>query len=1211
MNMENVEDIYPLSPLQQGLLFHTLNAPDSGVYFQQYSCLLRGALDKAAFQEAWQYTLSQHPILRSAFLWEGLDEPLQVVRNQATPDWQERDWQTLAATDQQEQLTVYLKKDRRRGFEVAQAPLMRFALMRLEPELHRLVWSYHHLLSDGWSTLLIVKQVRATYESLRNRAQLQSSTARPYRDYISWLQQQDREEAAGFWRKRLAGFDAPTPLGLDRASAAYGRQNEYGQETIELPAAKTQILADFARTQRLTLNTLVQGAWAWVLSRCSGETDLVFGTTVSGRPVDLAGVEDMVGPFINTLPVRVQVDPQDQLVPWLEALQKQLVEMRQYEYSPLVDIQGFGDVPRGQPLFESIVVFENYPNNPNAKAADGQLELEQITYLEQSNYPLAILAVPGETLRLIAIFNGERFAADAIMRLLSHMATVLEQMAADPAQRLEQVPLLSAAQRHQILIEWNQTQTEPPAVSCWHQLFEDQARRSPDALAVACGRQELSYRQLNRRANRLAHRLRRLGVGPEVPVGLCAERSVDALVGVLGVLKSGGAYVPLDPSYPQERLDLVLDDAPIAVLVAQEKLEERVTAYSGPVVLLEEDLDETDKNPPCLTEPDHLAYAIYTSGSTGRPRAVAVTHANLLASTWARTQYYPRPVRRFLLLSNFGFDSSVAGIFWTLCQGGALYIPDQKLYADVSHLANLIQGQRISHLLCVPSLYQYLLTQAPTDLAGLETAIVAGEPCPPALVEAHYKALPDTALFNEYGPTEATVWSTVFACTAKDNQAAVPIGRPVANTRVYVLGLDMEPVPVGVPGQLYIGGAGVARGYLNQPQLTRERFVADPFAADPLAAGQDKTARLYRTGDWVRYRTDGNLEFIGRRDGQVKIRGHRVELGEIETALATHEAVGNVVVSQAEYTNDAKVNKTTDDNTDSLMQRLLSLGRQEADLLLTSVEQGNDEEAPETESNTVHRADFDLVLHAKKNRFIDPPRPAQRQWLMAQALSEFADDLEHLDAVSRRFVSGAEAKLDAFDISQSQLDDQHIMEDWQTPLMRAMAAQVAHPDGEILEIGFGRGVSAEFIQELGVGSHTIIESNSHSVERHYRPWRRRHAERDIHLIQGRWQDVEDQIGLYDGIFFHAFPLNEKEFVEYVIDSVTFAEHFFPTAAAHLRPGGAFTYLSTEIDSLSRRHQRLLLRHFTSLSLSVEKLEIPADTQDTWWADSMVIVKAVK
>jgi amino acid adenylation domain-containing protein len=906
--MIDLEDIYPLSPMQKGMVFHALLHPENGVYVEQFCCKLRDALQVEAFQQAWQYAVDRHAVLRTSFNWEQLDRPLQLVHRRVEVPWDIQDLRGLSEGDGQRRLESYLEADRRRGFQLQQPPLMRLALLRVDENTHYWLWSHHHVLLDGWSSPLLLSEVFTCYEVFARGLQPQLSPARPYREFIAWLQRQDLARAESYWREALHGIRAPIELQLERQPGnAPVSEPDYAVETLRLSEDTTRRLQTLALQRRLTLHTLVQGAWAILLGRYSGTNDVLFGTTVSGRSPEIAGVEEMIGLFINTLPTRVQLPENERLPSWLERLQAQQAEARQYDYTPLSDIQAWSDVSRGTPLFETIFVFENYPmdralSEPRQGVQRAGLKICNFRTFERTNYPLTAVVRLGRELELRLAYETQRFNATAIRRLLDHWRTLLEAMSADPGQRVRDLPLLTVAERHTLLVDWNQSSAEPSPLGCVHELFQAQAARFPTSIAVLAGEQQLTYGQLDHQANDLADRLRRAGVGPDVLVGVCLERAPMLLVALLAVLKAGGAYMPLDPAYPMERLAQLLDDAQAALLLTQARPRERLPSYRARVLFL----DGTAETAPAEAAPeasakccpDQLAYVIYTSGSTGRPKGVAVQHGHLVASTWARLHYYDeanasadQPQRRFLLLSSYAFDSSVAGIFGTLCQGGCLIVPPEGTEREPAQVIEWIVRHGITDTLCVPSLYELLLTQArPGQLASLRRVVVAGEECPPALVRHHQQLLPETRLFNEYGPTEATVWSTVQECSDLETSSRVPIGRAIANAQVYVLDHSLNPVPVGVPGELYIGGLGVARGYLHQPELTAERFLPDPFSDVP-------GARVYRTGDRARWRADGSLEFLGRIDQQIKLRGFRIEPGEIEAVLLEHPAVRDCTIT--------------------------------------------------------------------------------------------------------------------------------------------------------------------------------------------------------------------------------------------------------------------------------------------------------------------------
>ena len=489
------------------------------------------------------------------------------------------------------------------------------------------------------------------------------------------------------------------------------------------------------------------------------------------------------------------------------------------------------------------------------------------------------------------MYRTDLFRTETIARLKSNFTTLLEGIVADPAQSVTTLPLLTESERQQLVNEWNNTRVEYTTNQCLHDLFEAAVKQFPNAVAVTFGSDTITYSELNRRSNQLAAHLRNTGVRRDVGVGLYFERSIEMVVGILAVLKAGAACLPLDPTYPANRLAFMLAETEAAVVLTHSSLRGQLPSHTAEVLCVDEmagrDSDRVSDDVSDVS-PESVAYFIYTSGSTGQPKGVQVSHRGLVNSTLARTTYYPESPKKFLLLSSFAFDSSLAGIFWTLTTGGTLVLPPDVSRLDLNSLANIIQRHSVSHLLCVPSLYKAILeTSTGQELDSLQVAIVAGEPCPNDLVEHHFARAPHASLYNEYGPTEATVWSSAYKCEPQSKAVRVPIGKPIANTELYVLDSHMQLVPVGIRGELYVGGAGVALGYLNRPELNAQKFVANPFR--PLET-------IYRTGDRVRHLPDGNLEWLGRTDGQAKLRGFRIELGEVEMALSEHAGIARSVV---------------------------------------------------------------------------------------------------------------------------------------------------------------------------------------------------------------------------------------------------------------------------------------------------------------------------
>src|SRR5581483_2794143 len=887
--MKNVQDIYPLSPMQQGLLFHTLEASLEGIYCEQSRFTFHG-LDVARFQDAWRVVIERHPILRTAFMWEGLDEPLQIVRQQVALPWEEQDWRATPVAQQPERLEAFLLADRARGFTLGKAPLMRLTLLQLSSDTFHLIWSHHHMLLDGWSIALLLDEVFTAYQAFRQGLPHSLPPAQPFSNYIAWLRKQDMGAARTFWQQRLSGFTAPTPLMVDQLMQAVSQQGEAGclEYDLRLSRAATGAIQEFARRQQLTLNTVVQGAWALLLSRYSGENDVVFGTTVSTRPVELPGIETMVGIFINTLPCRVQLAPEMELASWLRQIQREQVEARQYDYTPLVQIQQWSEVTRGQPLFKSVLVVESYPQHTRGEAEQTELTAEESWYAtSQTNYPLAVLIGPGEELLLRAYYQ-QHFEEETIARLLGHLRVILETMVSVPGLRLREITLLTVRERQQLLSEWNTQLGEYPDKGV-QKLFEEQVERRPDAIALVYADQHLSYAGLNICANRLAHALRRQGVGPEVVTGICMERSLELVVATLGVLKAGGGYLPLDPRLPLDRLQFILQDIQPPVIVTQDPLAHLFPSARMHVLSLQRDwsqiAEESCANPCLVNAQTNLAYVISTSGSSGAPKGVQVSHSGLSNLAVAQIAAFQlTPSSRVLQFASWAFDAAVSELVTTLLSGAVLCLASAESIRPGDDLAQTLNEQAITTVTLPPSALDTLPSPDQEAYPYLQTLISAGEPCSGETVG---RWLDHCRVINAYGPTEATVCATWQLCEAGWERP--PIGKPLTNAEIYVLDPRLQPLPVGVPGELYIGGSGLARGYCKRSDLTAAAFVPHPFGVVP-------GARLYRTGDLVSYLPDWSLLFWGRCDSQIKLRGYRIEPGEIEETLTQHPAIKAAVV---------------------------------------------------------------------------------------------------------------------------------------------------------------------------------------------------------------------------------------------------------------------------------------------------------------------------
>ncbi|WP_420231956.1 non-ribosomal peptide synthase/polyketide synthase [Pseudomonas sp. ABY48] len=875
-----IDDIYPLSPMQQGMLFHSLLGQGSGDYINQMRLDVEG-VDPQRFRAAWQAVVDAHDILRTGFFWQGdLVQPVQIVLRQVEVPFRVLDWNGRTEIDGA--LQTLADEERAQGVDLTQAPLMRLVLVRTGTDRHHLIYTNHHLLMDGWSSAQLLGEVLQHYRG--------DSVARPagrYRDYIAWLQRQDVSLDEGFWTQQLRTLDEPVRLAQVFARPAQDvSANLYGHHRVQLDVQQTQRLAEFAREAKVTVNTLVQAAWLLLLQRYTGKASVAFGATVAGRPADLVDVEGQIGLFINTLPVIVSPRPEQDVGDWLHSVQAQNLALREFEHTALFDIQRWAGLG-GEALFDNILVFENYPiSEALERGAPEGLRFGAVDNLEQTNYPLTLLVSLGAELAVQFSYQCASFAPASVEQIGVHLQRLLLQMTDGTQRPLGELSLLDGRETRRHVQAWNATSAGYPDEHCVHRLFEAQARQTPDATALVFAEQALSYAELNVRANRLAHRLIEQGVGPDQLVGVALERGVEMIIALLAILKAGGAYVPLDPQYPADRLAHMIEDSGLQWLLTQASELQRLAIPTGVKTLLSGALDEPgrDGDPQVSLSGENLSYAIYTSGSTGKPKGVMVRHGALVnfVASMARE---PGIVAsdRVLSLTTFSFDIFGLELYGALLSGACVVLVDKQSAHDPEVLLKTIDRHQVSVVQATPSTWRMLLDHPTSALLAGRKCLCGGE----ALAEDLAERLLDVAgeVWNLYGPTETTIWSAAYRLTAE--QRLPYLGRPIANTALYIVGDHFAPNPVGLIGELLIGGDGLARGYHNRAALTAERFLPDPFG---------NGTRVYRTGDLARQRGDGVIEYVGRVDHQVKIRGFRIELGEIEACLLAQESIREAVV---------------------------------------------------------------------------------------------------------------------------------------------------------------------------------------------------------------------------------------------------------------------------------------------------------------------------
>lgn len=894
--MSEVEDIFDLSPMQSGMLFDSLYSEDAGMHMIQLSYEL-GELDPECLERAWQAAVDHHAMMRASIHWRELEKPVQVVLRELPVAIDRADWSSHPRTTQRELLAQLLVDDRKRGFEFDAPPLFRLYLRDLGSQRFNFIWTFHHLLFEGWSASMVMQDVLAILQAELDGTTLELESPPVFRDYIHWIQQQETTGAEQFWKRELADFRTPTPLPVlgHNTSLAY-QVEEYDVTVLDLSLDETAQLKACARRHQVTTNTVIQAAWALFLSHTSGESDVLFGTMVSGRSAPVAGIDRMIGLFINILPSRVRVTGDMQLSTWLQELQKSQVELRNYEHLPLANVKSWSEVPSSQPLFETLVVFENWAGDLSLKDSSGPIEVFDVLGTHGGpGLPLSLVVWPAEEMSFAITFDSKLYDHAVAEAMREQLGTLLRGLISEETTRLSELSLLTGAQERELVESWNQARAELPRETCIMELFEAEVARSPDATAVEFLDHSLSYDELNRRANALAHELRALGVRPESRIGICLGRSHDMVIAIWAVLKSGGAYVPLDPSFPKQRLAFMFEDANIEVLLTHEALVPKLPRSAEHVLCLDAETEtapgDNETNPERTANRDNLAFVTFTSGSTGQPKGSMVLHRGLLNAYVGWDHLYQlRDIRSHLVVASFAVDVFSADVIRCLCSGGRLVIAPHEAIFSPPRLCELLIEEEIEFAEFVPHVLSHVVAHLESTGRSLPVIklLVVGSDIWLGSEWARARTVcnAQARLINAYGLNETSVDCTYFEDRAEDlpPRAYVPIGKPYLNHRVYVLNSEGRPVPRGVPGELFIGGTGIVRGYLNRPGITAERFLPDPFALSP---GE----RMLKTGDRVRELADGNLEMLGRMDNQVKIRAYRVELGEIECAMQEHPLV--------------------------------------------------------------------------------------------------------------------------------------------------------------------------------------------------------------------------------------------------------------------------------------------------------------------------------
>ncbi|MFI8376818.1 non-ribosomal peptide synthetase [Pseudomonas helleri] len=905
---QQIEDLYPLTPMQEGMLVHTLLEPGTGLYYMQDRYRINSALDPQRFAEAWQAVIARHEALRASFCWNVGEQMLQIIHRPGATAIDFLDWRGEPQDSHEPRLQALLKAEREAGFDLLNQAPFHLRLIRVDEARYWFMMSNHHILIDAWCRSLLMSDFFEIYSALGENRTAQLAAPPRYRDYIGWLQRQDLQQANGWWQRNLQGFEQTTYIPSDRPFLREHAGDSGGMRVgdcyTRLEVQDGVRLRELAQQHKLTINTFAQAAWALVLRRYSGERDVLFGVTVAGRPVELPQMQQTVGLFINSVALRVKMPADGQALEvrqWLSALLEHNMELREYEYVPLVTIQEHSELPKGQPLFDSLFVFENAPVDISVMDRAQHLNATSDSGRTHTNFPLTAVCYPGDDLGLHLSYDQRFFEHSSVERLLSEFKRLLLALMAGIDGDMAELPLLGEAEQHFLLDGCNQSQREYPLQQSYIELFEAQVAAHPQRVVARCLDQHWSYADLNSHSNRLGLALIAAGVRPDQPVALLAERGLELLGMIIGSFKAGAAYLPLDPGLPEARLSRIIELSRTPLLVctaayreqAQALLDESGCANRPRLLVWEEVHAQTlaEHNPQVYSQPDNLAYVIYTSGSTGLPKGVMVEQRGMLNNQLSKVPYLSLTEQDVIAqTASQSFDISVWQFLAAPLFGASVNIVPNALAHDPQALLAHVNAQSISVLESVPSLIQGMLAEDNVPLDGLRWLLPTGEAMPPELAQQWLLRYPKTGLVNAYGPAECSDDVAFFLVdTASTQGSYLPIGTPTDNNRLYVLDDALQLVPLGATGELCVAGTGVGRGYVSDPLRTASAFVPHPFGAP----GE----RLYRTGDLARRRMDGVLEYVGRIDHQVKIRGYRIELGEIEARLHEHPWVRDAAVS--------------------------------------------------------------------------------------------------------------------------------------------------------------------------------------------------------------------------------------------------------------------------------------------------------------------------
>lgn len=899
-----IAGVYNLTPMQEGMLFHSYLNPASGAYFEQFSCTVSGRLDALILEKSFNVLIDKYDVLRLNFIHENTKSPKQVVFKKRFMPVFYKDLSSFDVKEQEQHIRSYIQDDQKKGFDLAKDVLLRAAVLQTGEFSYKLIWSYHHIILDGWCLKTIVEELFDVYKSLSQGTFSSAEEAPPFSRYIQWLDRQNREEARSYWAGYLEGYESDIELpsfGMDTQVGRNGQDRREAQQeeravqvdrTYKISQETTHRLEQLAKSHQVTLNTVLQSAWGLLMGRYNGTEDVIFGSVTSGRPAEVEEIENMVGLFINTVPIRITFQGGMPFSALIQEVQQASLETQSYDFYPLAEIQSL--TSKKQQLISHIYAFQNYPVSADPlDEEEAAFVITELEDFEQTHYDFNLILMPNDGIEVKFKYNSARYAQVAMDRLFGHFEQVLEQISGNADILIQQISVMTDDEKQQILHQFNNV-GEYPRNQTIVQLFERQAEKNPGNIAIVNKEHKLTYAELNARADHLASRLRRKGIVPDSVVGLIGDRSLETVVGMLGILKAGGAYLPIDPEYPEERIAFMIRDSETRWIVTPECYADKNMDGVESIIL---DREEYDSSPALMDNhaadrekiitPANLAYVMYTSGSTGRPKGVMIEHHNVVQLV-QNNSYVPfEPGDRILQTGAPVFDACTFEIWGALLNGLELYIIDKNSILDAQLLGEAIREYRITTMWLTSPLFNQLSQLDPTLFRPLRFLIVGGDTLSPKHIKLVSEQCHHTTIINGYGPTENTTFSCCYTIRSFEEKR-IPIGGPIAHSTAYIVDAYGHLCPVGVPGELWVGGDGVGRGYINNLSLTSEKFIASPFI---------EGERIYRTGDLVTWLPDGSIDFIGRLDHQVKIRGFRIETGEIESRIQMHDSVKEAVVT--------------------------------------------------------------------------------------------------------------------------------------------------------------------------------------------------------------------------------------------------------------------------------------------------------------------------